>query len=164
VRSDGFSHASVASTAERTRVPMPASRRAANVPISQNEAPVDLVCTPPTVVVTADVTGFTAVTALVSSVTAPFRASVRPVTRAPVVTVMLVNARMFPANDVVVPIVAELPTCQNTFPGDAPFVRTTDEPLAVVSVLPILKMNTSLALPPASSVRVPVNCAEEEKQ
>jgi hypothetical protein len=105
-----------------------------------------------------------AVTALVSSVTAPFRARARPVTRAPVVTVMLVNARMFPANDVAVPSVAELPTCQNTLPADPALIRTTDEALAVVSVLPILKMKTALALPWPLSVRVPVSCAEEAKQ
>ena len=84
---------------------------------------------------------------MVSSVTAPFRANVRPFTRDPVVTVMLAMARMFPANDVPVPSVAELPTCQNTLPADAPLIRTTDETLAVVSVLPILKMKTALALP-----------------
>src|SRR6185436_18119743 len=82
---------------------------------------VEVAGAPPTIVVTAEVGSGGAVMVLVSSVTAPFRASVRPVTRTPVVTVMLVNARMFPVNDVVVPIVAELPTCQNTFPGDPPF-------------------------------------------
>ena len=92
-----------------------------------------MVSAPPTVVVTAGVCGLVAVTALVSSVTAPSRARVRPVTVAPVVTVMLVNARMFPANAVVVPSVAELPTCQKTFAGEAPLVNTTDEALAVVS-------------------------------
>ena len=98
-----------------------------------------------------------ALTALVSSVTAPVRARVRPVTCAPVVTVMLANARMFPANDVVVPSVAELPTCQNTLPANPPLLMTTDEALAVVSVLPILKMKTALALPWALSVRIPVS-------
>ena len=33
---------------------------------------------------------------------------------APVFSVMLVSARMSPTNAVVVPSVAELPTCQNT--------------------------------------------------
>ena len=45
---------------------------------------------------------------LLSSVTAPLRASARPVTRVPVVTVMLVDARIFPANHAVVPAVAEM--------------------------------------------------------
>jgi len=50
-------------------------------------------------------------TLLVSSVTAPLRASALPLVFAPVVSVMLVRARMSPAKDVPVPIVAELPTC-----------------------------------------------------
>jgi hypothetical protein len=51
-------------------------------------------------------------TLFVSSVTAPFRASSLPEVLAPVVNVMLVSARMSPANEVPVPSVAELPTCQ----------------------------------------------------
>ena len=53
-------------------------------------------------------------TVLVSSVTVPFRARILPDMVAPVFTVMLVSARIFPANAVFVPSVAELPTCQNT--------------------------------------------------
>jgi hypothetical protein len=49
---------------------------------------------------------------LVSRVTAPFRASVRPSTVAPVVNVIEVKARMLPRNVEPVPSVAELPTCQ----------------------------------------------------
>jgi hypothetical protein len=49
---------------------------------------------------------------LVSKVTAPFRASVRPSTVALVVSVIEVNARMLPLNEEPVPSVAELPTCQ----------------------------------------------------
>jgi len=56
-----------------------------------------------------------------------------------VVTVSLVRAIRFPTKVVPVPSVAELPICQNTLPHSAPFVRTTEELLAVVSVLPILK-------------------------
>ncbi len=77
---------------------------------------------------------------------------------------MLVSARMSPWNDVVVPRVAEVPTCQKTLHADPELIRTTDEPVAVVSVLPILKMKTALGLPKALSVRMPVSCAEEEKQ
>src|SRR4029077_17191379 len=91
---------------------------------------------------------------------APVSAMTRPVTLAPVVTVSLVLARMLPSKAVFVPRVAELPTCQNTLPAVAPLARTTEELLAVVSVLPILKTYTPLPL----SVRVPVNCAEESKQ
>src|ERR1051326_4517026 len=77
-------------------------------------------------------------TLFVSSVTAPLRASALPVTFAPVVSVMLV------------PSVAELPTCQFTFGGHvapALLIRTTDEALAVVNVLPILKRNAAFGLP-----------------
>ena len=101
---------------------------------------------------------------LVSSVTAPFRASARPMMFAPVFSVMLVSARMLPTNDVVVPSVAELPTCQNTLHGLPPLMRITDELLAVVSVLPILKMKMASAFPCALSVSGPVSWAEVEKQ
>ena len=74
----------------------------------------------------------------VSSVTAPFLARAEPhVMEAPVVRVMLVSARIFPANTVPVPKVAELPTCQKTFLSTRPLVKITAELLAVVSVLPI---------------------------
>src|SRR6185503_15115493 len=54
-------------------------------------------------------------TTLLSIVTAPFRAKARPHgICAPVFSVILVSARIFPSNVVVVPRVAELPTCQNT--------------------------------------------------
>ena len=55
---------------------------------------------------------------LVSSVTAPFCARAAPQAMlAPVFNVMLVSARMSPTNEVVVPSVAELPTCQKTLVG-----------------------------------------------
>ena len=56
----------------------------------------------------------TAEMVLLSIVTAPFRARALPDTFAPVVRVMLVSARILPMNLVLVPRVAELPTCQNT--------------------------------------------------
>ena len=86
-------------------------------------------------------------TMLLSSVTAPVCAKALPDTLAPVFKVMLVSARMFPMNEVVVPRVAELPTCQNTLQPEPPLMMFTDELLAVVSVLPIWKMKTALALP-----------------
>ncbi len=52
---------------------------------------------------------------------------------------------------------AELPTCQYTAHAWAPLLRRTVELLAVVSALPIWKMNTPLPL----RVSGPVNCAEE---
>ena len=70
---------------------------------------------------------------------------------------------MFPANVMVVPRVAELPTCQNMLQLEPPLITETDDPLAVVSVLPILKRNTALGLPWASRVSVPVNWADDEK-
>ena len=101
---------------------------------------------------------------LVSSVTAPFRAKTLPDTLAPVFRVMLVSARIFPTNVVLVPSVAELPTCQNTLQRLPLLITLTDELLAVVSVLPILKTHTALALPPALRMSAPVNPADDEKQ
>ena len=96
---------------------------------------------------------------LVSNVTAPFRARARPETiLAPVVMVILVSAITFPSNVLPVPNVAELPTCQNTAHPWAPLVRSTTELLAVVSVLPILKMYTPLPLRVSGG---PVSPAEE---
>ena len=93
---------------------------------------------------------------LVSNVTAPVRAQAAPqMMLAPVFSVMLAWARMSPANEVAVPSVAELPTRQNTLPPCAPLIRATAEALAVVSVLPILKMKTAFELPSALSVTVP---------
>ena len=104
-------------------------------------------------------------TLLVSMVTAPFRARTLPgEVLAPVVSVMLVRARMFPLNRVPVPSVAELPTCQNTLQLDPMFVMRTIEELAVVSVLPIWKTKTAAGLPWPFNVSVPVNPAEDEKQ
>jgi hypothetical protein len=53
-------------------------------------------------------------TVLSSRVTAPLRARTRPLTLAPVFNVMDVRANTEPLNWLVVPSVAELPTCQNT--------------------------------------------------
>jgi hypothetical protein len=52
------------------------------------------------------------VIALVSMVTAPFRARALPWRVAPVVSVMELRAKMFPANELLVPRVADDPTCQ----------------------------------------------------
>jgi hypothetical protein len=95
---------------------------------------------------------------LVSIVTAPFRARARPGAMfAPVTRVMLVSARIFPWNAVVVPSVAELPTCQNTLQAEPPLIMRTDELLAVVSVLPIWKTKFALGFPRKLRVRSPVN-------
>ena len=60
-------------------------------------------------------------------------AKVRPVTLAPVFSVMLVSARMSPWNDVVVPRVAEEPTCQKTLHADPELIRrpTSETPSSV---------------------------------
>src|SRR5688572_5939227 len=103
-------------------------------------------------------------TVLVSSVTAPLRARSRPITPALVFRVMLVNASRFPTNEVAVPRVAEEPICQNTLQGDPLLMTATDALLAVVRVLPILKMKTAPALPCAFRTSAPVSCALEVKQ
>ena len=76
-------------------------------------------------------------TLFVSIVTAPLRAKALPDTFAPVVRLMLSRPRTLPTNSVPVPRVAELPTCQNTLQSPPPLITTTDELLAVVSVVPI---------------------------
>jgi hypothetical protein len=104
------------------------------------------------------------VTLLLSSVTAPFRAKTLPLTLALVFRVMLVSATTLPGSEAPVPRVAELPTCQDTPQLEALLMSMTDEPLAVVSVLPILKMKTAFEWPCASRVSIPVNWAEDAKQ
>jgi hypothetical protein len=103
-------------------------------------------------------------TALLSIVTAPSRAKALPDTLAPVVRVMLAAARISPKNAVPVPIVAELPTCQNTLKVAEGLITITDEPVAVVRVLAIWNMKTALGSFWASRTRVPVNPADDEKQ
>jgi hypothetical protein len=98
---------------------------------------------------------------LVSNVTAAFRASTRPSTVAPVVTVIDVKARIDPLKLEAVPRVAELPTCQKTLQAWAPLTRFTLLADAVVSVEPAWKMNTAFASPWASSVRAPVSPSED---
>jgi hypothetical protein len=101
---------------------------------------------------------------LSSIVTAPFRARALPARLTRVPKVMLVSARMFPVNAVSVPSVAELPTCQNTRHSPPPWTMTTDELLAVVSVLPIWKMKSALGSFSASRMSLPVSWADDERQ
>src|SRR5690242_7276576 len=100
---------------------------------------------------------------LLSSVT-PARAHALPDKLAPVLSVMLEYARMFPVNTVPVPSVAPLPTCQNTLPARPPFPMTTDALGAVVSVLAIWKTHTPLEWPRPSTASCPVNDADDVKQ
>ncbi len=67
-----------------------------------------------------------------------------------------------PLNTDVVPRVAELPTCQNTFVDLAPPLRTTARPDVVVSVDAIWKMKTAFGSPWASSVRSPEEIESED--
>ena len=72
----------------------------------------------------------------VSRVTAPLRASALPFSVAPVVSEMDVSASTFPVNVLLEPIVAELPTCQNTLQACAPPIRRTRLAEPTVSVDP----------------------------
>src|ERR1017187_4416144 len=88
------------------------------------------------------------VIALLSKLAAPFRANALPFSTAPVVTVTDAKAMMVPLKIVLVPRVAELPTCQKTLEAWAPPMRFTALlPAAVVSVVPIWKMKTEFGLP-----------------
>jgi hypothetical protein len=101
------------------------------------------------------------VTTLSSMVTAPPNAKARPLTVAPVFSVIDVVARIEPAKFVVVPKVAELPTCQNTLHAWAPFSRATVLEVAVVNVDAAWKMKTESASPAPLSVTVPVRAMDE---
>jgi len=52
----------------------------------------------------------------------------------PELAVMDASAMMVPTNEVLVPRVAELPTCQKTLQAWAPLIRTTEAAVAVVDV------------------------------
>ena len=97
----------------------------------------------------------------VSSVTAPLRASTRPSMVVPVVTVMLVRAKIVPRKKEPVPSVAELPICQKMLQDWAPFVRLTTLADPVVSADPTWKTNTASGLPSPSSVRAPLSNSDE---
>lgn len=83
----------------------------------------------------------------VSIVTAPVSAKALPQITTFVVMVMLAFAMMLPLNLLVVPRVAELPTCQNISQCFVQFASETIELLAVVSVLPIWKTKWAVVLP-----------------
>ncbi len=93
---------------------------------------------------------------LVSRLTWPLRASTRPDTVVPVCTEIEVSARTEPTNVVLVPSVAELPTCQNTLHALAPLISLTVLFDAVIKVDPAWKMNTDAGLFWPSRVTVPV--------
>jgi hypothetical protein len=62
------------------------------------------------------------------------------------------------------PRVAELPSCQNTMHAGAAtlLITVTDEPAAVVSVLPIWKTNCAFGSRLALRVGARVRCADDE--
>jgi hypothetical protein len=97
-----------------------------------------------------------------SRVTAPLRASARPMILSPVFTEIEVRARMLPWNDECVPSVAELPTCQKTLHACAPPVRTTELAEPVISVEPIWKIKTAFGSPCASRVSAPLRFSDDE--
>jgi hypothetical protein len=70
--------------------------------------------------------------------------------------------RIVPWKLELVPIVAELPTCQKRLFAFAPLVRMTWRPEVVVSVEPVWKMKTDWGLPCPSKVRSPEEIAREE--
>ena len=88
------------------------------------------------------------------NVTAPFLARSLPLTVEPPSSVIEVRARMVPVKEVVVPSVAELPTCQKTLQAWAPPVRVIVASVAVVRVEPAWKIQMSEALPLRVSVPV----------
>jgi hypothetical protein len=135
----------------------------AMVVVVAEPAMVVVVAEPASVVVVVDVARRQVGTVIVlsSMVTAPPRARTRPFTVAPVSSVADAVARIVPAKLVVVPKVAELPTCQNTLHACAPFSSTTELDEAVVSVEPASKMNTESGLPAPFKVTVPVNPIDE---
>ncbi len=100
------------------------------------------------------------VTVSLINVTAPLRAKSLPFTVAPLFTEIDVKAMTVPWSAVLVPSVAELPTCQKTLHAWAPLMRLTPRSVAVVSVDATWKMNTARGSPCASSVRRPVNPSE----
>ena len=96
------------------------------------------------------------------SVTAPFRASARPMSTTLSLSVMLVKAMMFPFHWLPTPRVAELPTHQYTFFACAPFWSNTFP--AVVSVEGARITNSALLSPLPSSVTVPVTPTDDPEQ
>jgi hypothetical protein len=94
---------------------------------------------------------------LESSVTAPLRANTLPRSVAPVSSVAEVSAMIVPTKLLVVPRVAELPTCQKTLHACAPFSSTTLLPEAEIKVEPAWKIKTAPASPPPFRVTDPVS-------
>ena len=80
---------------------------------------------------------------LLSSVTAPVCAKARPFKLAPVCSLMDVEARIFPINEVFVPRVAELTSRHHTLQGSPPTTLAVPE---VIKVAADLKIQTPVPL------------------
>jgi hypothetical protein len=93
---------------------------------------------------------------LVFKVTAPFRANSWPWMLDPFFALIEILASTDPTKEELVPKDADVPTCQKTLQAWAPPVKIIELAVAVVSVEAVLKINTALASPPASRVKVPV--------
>jgi hypothetical protein len=96
---------------------------------------------------------------LSSRETWPLRASARPATTVPVVTVIEVNAMIVPTKFEFVPSVAELPTCQYTWHAWAPLIRFTLLADAVIKVEATWKIQMVLESPWPSKVKVPLSAS-----
>ena len=92
-------------------------------------------------------------TVAASRVTAPLRENSRPLTFAPLRTVMPLRPKTVPTT--VPSTVAELLAIQYTLHALAPLVSVTLASSVVVSDEPVLKTNVALSSPPASRVTVP---------
>jgi hypothetical protein len=98
---------------------------------------------------------------LESIVTAPFIANARPSSVAPVSSVTDWVAMIVPAKSVDVPNVADAVTCQNTLHAWAPFSKTTDAEVPVMSVEPAWKIHTELGSFCPFSIRTPLRAMED---
>jgi hypothetical protein len=97
------------------------------------------------------------VISLASRVTAASSDSARPSNVAFVCMSTSALAMMVPTKSVPTPIVAALPTCQNTLQGLAPFMKVTVLLGAVIRVDPAWKTHTEFGLLAPSRVSVPVS-------
>jgi hypothetical protein len=73
--------------------------------------------------------------------------SARPSNDAPLSRLIAVPARMVPAKVAPAPIVAAVPTSQNTLLAWAPLIRISDVDVAVVSVVAVWNIHTDVLFP-----------------
>src|SRR5258706_6519879 len=95
-------------------------------------------------------------------VTPPIRANARPARGAPAAKLIDWFAMILPFMPEPLPIVAELPTCQNTLAACAPPMRMTCRPEVVTKVEVIWKIKTALTSPWPSSGRSPDEIGREK--